>query len=150
VFWRQERGERERKGTYDEVETKLDSIQCSTLFSQEKLLSRCEGVRSSVVGAVCGVAHKTVEDSPCRAEDPRRGTKGRLFEGQVGFLGFLCWYGINKVLGIRKEEVLDIRRTVNPTAVPNAIGSKMDAAGLAKTAAGSVRDGMKLVIVAIL
>lgn len=45
---------------------------------------------------------------------------------------------------------MDVRRTVKPTAVPNAMGSKMEAAGLAKTAAGRVSDGMKLVIVAIL
>jgi hypothetical protein len=45
---------------------------------------------------------------------------------------------------------MNIRRTVKPTAVPNAIGSNMDAAGLAKTAAGRVIDGMKLVIVVIL
>jgi hypothetical protein len=83
-------GKGERKWTYDEVKTKLDSVQCSPLLCQEKLLSRCERVRSSVVGAVGGVAHKTVEDSPCGAEDPRRGTEGRLFEGQVSFLGFLC------------------------------------------------------------
>jgi hypothetical protein len=120
------------------------------LLCQEKLLSRCERVRSSVVGAISRIAHEAVEDSPCRAEDPRRGTERRLFEGQVGFLGFLCWYGINKGPGIRKEKVLDIRRTVKPTAVPNAIGSKMDAAGLAKTAAGRVSDGMKLVMFAIL
>jgi hypothetical protein len=36
----------------------------------------------------------------------------------------------------------------NPTAVPRAMGRRMEAAGLAKTDAGSVRDGMKVVIVA--
>ena len=33
-------------------------------------------------------------------------------------------------------------------AVPRAIGSRIEAAGLAKTAAGRVRDGMKLVMIA--
>ena len=42
-----------------------------------------------------------------------------------------------------------LRRTENPTAVPTAIGNRMDAAGLANSAAGSVMDGMKVVIVAI-
>ena len=39
---------------------------------------------------------------------------------------------------------------MKPTAVPRAIGKRMEAAGLAKMAAGSVRDGMKVVIFAIL
>lgn len=43
-----------------------------------------------------------------------------------------------------------LRLTENPTAVPKAIGKRMDAAGLANSAAGSVRDGMKVVIVTIL
>jgi len=43
-----------------------------------------------------------------------------------------------------------LRETVKPTAVPRAIGKRIDAAGLAKIAAGSVRDGMKVVIFAIL
>jgi len=33
-----------------------------------------------------------------------------------------------------------------PTAVPRAIGRRIEAAGLANTAAGSVREGMKVVI----
>lgn len=36
----------------------------------------------------------------------------------------------------------DIRWIEKPTAVPKAIGSRIDAAGLAKTAEGSVREGM--------
>lgn len=36
-----------------------------------------------------------------------------------------------------------------PTAVPKAIGRRIEAAGLAKTAAGSVREGMNVVIVAV-
>lgn len=36
------------------------------------------------------------------------------------------------------------------TAVPRPMGSKMDAAGLAKMAAGSVKDGMKVVMAATL
>jgi hypothetical protein len=40
------------------------------------------------------------------------------------------------------------RRTENPTAVPRAIGKRTEAAGFAKTAAGRVMDGMKLVMVA--
>jgi hypothetical protein len=39
-----------------------------------------------------------------------------------------------------------VRWTENPTAVPRAMGKRIEAAGLAKTAAGSVRDGMKVVI----
>jgi hypothetical protein len=88
------RGER---GTYEKVKTKLDCIQCCTLLGQEKLLSRCERIRSSVVGTVGGIAHETVEDSPCRAEDPRRGTERRLFEGQVGFLRFFGWWSVSGV-----------------------------------------------------
>lgn len=45
---------------------------------------------------------------------------------------------------------MDLRETLNPTAVPNAIGSRIEAAGLAKTAAGMVMEGIKVVIVAIL
>jgi hypothetical protein len=73
-----------------------------------------------------------------------------LFEGQVGFLRFFCWRGFNRVLGSRNGKRSDSRWTVKPTAVPKAMGSKMDAAGLAKTAAGRVSDGMKLVIVEVL
>lgn len=43
-----------------------------------------------------------------------------------------------------------LRLVAYPTAVPRAMGSKMEAAGLAKTAAGSVREGMKVVIFAVL
>jgi hypothetical protein len=35
---------------------------------------------------------------------------------------------------------------VKPTAVPRAMGRRMEYAGLAKTAAGRVREGMKVVI----
>ena len=44
-------------------------------------------------------------------------------------------------------EVRYSRRTANPTAVPRATGNRMDAAGFAKRAAGSVREGMKVVMV---
>lgn len=44
----------------------------------------------------------------------------------------------------------NIRLTEKPTAVPRAMGKRMDAAGLANRAAGSVREGMKVVIVAVL
>lgn len=40
-----------------------------------------------------------------------------------------------------------LRRTANPTAVPRATGNRIDAAGFAKIAAGSVREGMKVVMV---
>lgn len=43
-----------------------------------------------------------------------------------------------------------LRETLKPTAVPRAIGRRIDAAGLAKTAAGIVREGMKVVMVAVL
>lgn len=36
----------------------------------------------------------------------------------------------------------DVRRIVKPTAVPRAMGSRIEAAGLAKTAEGRVREGM--------
>ena len=42
----------------------------------------------------------------------------------------------------------NVRLTANPTAVPKAIGNTMEAAGLAKMAAGSVREGMKVVMMA--
>lgn len=44
----------------------------------------------------------------------------------------------------------DIRCTLKPTAVPRVIGSRTEAAGFANTAAGSVRDGIKVVIAGIL
>ncbi len=44
----------------------------------------------------------------------------------------------------------DLRRVVYPTAVPRRTGSRMEAAGLANTAAGSVREGIKVVIVTVL
>ena len=43
-----------------------------------------------------------------------------------------------------------LRRTANPTAVPKATGNKIDAAGWAKIAAGRVREGIKVVMIAIL
>ncbi len=43
-----------------------------------------------------------------------------------------------------------IRLAENPIAVPRATGNRIDAAGLANSAAGSVREGMNVVIVAIL
>lgn len=43
-----------------------------------------------------------------------------------------------------------IRWTLNPTAVPRPIGSRMEAAGWAKTAGGNVKEGMKVVMAAIL
>lgn len=42
-----------------------------------------------------------------------------------------------------------VRWTLNPTAVPSPMGSNIEIAGLAKTAAGSVREGMKVVMTAI-
>jgi hypothetical protein len=42
-----------------------------------------------------------------------------------------------------------LRRTENPTAVPKAIGRRMEAAGFWKTSAGRVMEGMYVVIVAV-
>ena len=41
----------------------------------------------------------------------------------------------------RKMKV-DVRETPNPTAVPRTIGVRTASAGLVKTCAGRVRDGM--------
>jgi len=46
--------------------------------------------------------------------------------------------------------MMNLRLQEKPTAVPNAIGSRIAAAGLLNTAAGSVMEGMKVVIVAFL
>lgn len=46
----------------------------------------------------------------------------------------------------RERREYNLRETLQPTAEPRAIGSMMEAAGLAKTAAGMVREGMKVVI----
>lgn len=48
------------------------------------------------------------------------------------------------------EGEVDLRRTENPTAVPNATGKRIAAAGLEKTAAGSVIEGMKVVMLTVL
>jgi len=44
--------------------------------------------------------------------------------------------------------LINVRLTANPIAVPQATGNKTDAYGLAKIAAGSVMDGMKVVMIA--
>ncbi len=96
------------------------------------------------MGTVGCVAHEAIEDGPGRAEDLRWWAVGWLLEGHVGLLGFFCCRR-EKVLVVclkraRKRERL--RLTENPTAVPRAIGRRIEAAGFWKTIAGSVMEGM--------
>lgn len=44
--------------------------------------------------------------------------------------------------------MFSLRLTEYPTAVPHAIGKRIAAAGLEKSTAGSVREGMKVVMFA--
>jgi hypothetical protein len=60
------------------------------------------------------------------------------------FFGFLL-LGRGEVLAMWLrigEEGESVRWTENPTAVPRAMGRRIDAAGFWKTSAGSVMEGM--------
>lgn len=66
----------------------LDSIEGSALFGKKMFFSRCERRKTGGVGAVGRIAHEAIEKSPGGTEDIWRWAEGRLFECQVGFLGF--------------------------------------------------------------
>lgn len=101
------------------------------------------GREAGAVGAVGSVAHETVEGGPDGAEDLRWGPEGRLLESHVGVLGFFGCGDVSECVekgGVWIDEY--VRRMEKPTAVPRAMGSRIEAAGLAKTAEGSVREGI--------
>jgi hypothetical protein len=96
-----------------------------------------------VIGAMGGVAHETVKGGPDGTKYLRRRPVGRLLQGHVGFLALLsCLVRVVSERLIVDLSIGDIRWIEKPTAVPKAIGSKIDAAGLSKIADGSVREGM--------
>lgn len=63
------------------------------MLGEQLFLGGCEWRHADGIGAVGAISHQAVEESPCRAEDLGRGTVGWLLEGEVGFLGVLCWGG---------------------------------------------------------
>lgn len=109
------------------------------MFEEDLLGGGGEGGEAGGVGFVGGEAHEAVEDGPGWAEDLGRWAVGGLFEGEVGFLCFFCWDGVRFCRG---EGGMGLRRTEKPTAVPRAMGRRIEAAGLEKIIAGRVMEGM--------
>lgn len=97
--------------------------------------------------AVGRVAHHPIEGSPYGTKDPGRGAEGRLLEGEVlarGVAVLCCFVFIIVSFEANGEmqEGESLRRVPYPTAVPRAMGRRMEAGRLLKIASGRVNWGM--------
>ena len=80
----------EEEGHPGQVQAELDRVQRRAVLGEPDGLDRVERGEAVVDRTVRSVPHQAVQQGPYRAEDNRRGTQGRLLDGEIRLLRLGC------------------------------------------------------------
>jgi hypothetical protein len=127
------------QGSPDQVQGELNAVKGGTLLGESDSL-RVDGGGASSPRTVSRVAHGGIECGPYWSENVARWVKRWLLQRPVLLLRVASCKKVRRRPNTVCKDI--VRLMENPTAVPQATGSRIAAAGFEKRKLGSVKEGM--------